>query len=88
MGSIGSCWEDSTCLEATKPLHHTAEPRPPGAHELQQEKPPQGEALSPQRRVALAHGYYRKPMCSNKDPLQTGKEKNSLKATGFILYQE
>ena len=53
------------------------------AHAPQQEEPPEWEALSPQRRVALAHGYYRKPRCSNKDPLQTEKKKKVIQGHWF-----
>ena len=48
-------WEDPTCHEATKPVHHnyrvhttTTEAPAPGASALQQEKPPQWDALAPQ----------------------------------------
>ena len=59
--------EDPTCRGATKPVRHSCwdcalEPgshnywaRLPRAHAPQQEKPPQGEARAPQRRVAPAH---------------------------------
>ena len=46
----------------------TTEACMPRAHTPQQEKPPQGEAHTPQWRVAPACCNERKPACSNKDP--------------------
>ena len=74
--------EDPTCSGATKPMHHNYWAcalelmshnywaRAPRARAPQQEKPPQWEARAPQRRVALAHHSYRKPMHRNEDPMQ------------------
>ena len=48
----------------------TTEACAPGACALPQEKPPQGEARAPQRRVAPARRNWRKPAHSNEDPMQ------------------
>ena len=69
-------WEDPIWRGATKPVHHnswacTLEPashnywaRTPRARAPQQEKPPQWEALTQQRRAAPAH----RNTHSNEDP--------------------
>ena len=44
--------------------------KPPRTHAQQQEKPPQWEACTLQRRVAPAHRNQRKPACNNEDPTQ------------------
>ena len=44
--------EDSTCLRATKPVHHNYWVRVPRAHAPQQEKPEQWEAMHTTTRVA------------------------------------
>ena len=44
---------------------------PTEACDLLQEKPPQSEACTPQRRVASTHCNQRKPSCSNEDPVQS-----------------
>ena len=55
-------WEDATYLKATKPTSHSCEPvhQSPGGsategRALQPERPPQGEARTPQHRGAPAH---------------------------------
>ena len=52
------------------PRATATEARAPRACAPQQEKPPQGEACAPQRRVALARRNYRKLARSNEDPTQ------------------
>ena len=70
--------EDSTCRGATK-AHvpqllslraATTEVRVPKACALQQEKPLQWEASAPQWGVAPTLHSWRKPACSNEDPVQ------------------
>ena len=60
------------------PCTATTSPCMPRAHALQQEKPPLWKAHTLQQRVALAHSEYRKPLCSNRDPMQP-KINNLLK---------
>ena len=52
------------------PCDTTIEAHAPRARASQQEKPPQWEARTPQRRVAPARCNYRKPARSNEDPMQ------------------
>ena len=52
------------------PRAATTEAHAPRARAPQQEKPPQWEARAPQQRVALARRNWRKPACSNEDPMQ------------------
>ena len=52
------------------PRARTTEVHVPGAHAPQQDKPLQWEARAPQRRVAPALRNWRKPACSNEDPMQ------------------
>ena len=73
----------SLCSGACEPqllsLHTTtAEARAPGAHALQQEKPPQGEARALQGRVAPTLRNWREPACSNKGPTQPKINKNKI----------
>ena len=58
-------WEDSTCCEATEPVH----PKYWG-HALQQKQPLQWEAHAPQGGAALARCDWRKPAHDNKNPVQ------------------
>ena len=57
--------EDPTRLRATRPEHHNYWSQCSGAHVLQQEKP-----VHRNQRVAPAHHNWRKPACSNADPVQ------------------
>ena len=67
-----NCW--ACTLEPEPQLLNTrattTEAHTPRAHALQQEKPLQWEALTLQRRVAPARRNQRKPVHSNKDPMQ------------------
>ena len=66
---IDMVWEDSTCCGATRPVQHNywahepklLKPKQPRTSALQQEKPPQWEACSPQLHKAQQ---------SNKDQAQ------------------
>ena len=52
------------------PCAATSEAHRPRAHTPQQDKPPQWEALTLQQRVAPTHHNQRKPVHSNRDPVQ------------------
>ena len=66
--------QHATTTEARAPKAHA-----PRAHALQQEKPLQWEARAPQWRVAPARRNWRKPVRSNKDPMQPKTNKNKNK---------
>ena len=59
-------WEDSACCSATKPMCHNywaqalLKPASSKAHALQQEKPPQWEALAPQLERSPHSPYWRR----------------------------
>jgi len=57
-------------LQLPRPCATATETRVPGAHSPHQEKPPQREARTPQRRVVPASRSQRKNTCSNKEPVQ------------------
>ena len=82
--------EDPTCLGATKPASHNYWARVPQLLKpvrleptlRNKEKPPQWETRTPQWGVAPTRRNYRKPACSNKDPMQSKVNKiNKFKAT-------
>ena len=60
----------------------------PRAHDLQQEKPPQWEALALQRRVAPTHHNWRKPMRSNEDPTQPKINKIKKKRSSTYFFKK
>ena len=67
------------------PRTTTTEARAPRPRALQQEKPKQGEARAPQRRVAPARHNQRKPAHSNEDPTQSKINKiKSLKKKWYF----
>ena len=65
------------------PRATTTEARGPRARAPQQEKPLQWEARTPQRRVARAHCNWRKPTCSNEDPMQPEIKKTKKHMSTF-----
>ena len=62
--------EDPTCCRITMPVHRNYWSRRPRACASPREKPPKREARVPQWRAVPARHNQRKPVHSNKDPVQ------------------
>ena len=76
-------WEEPTCRGAVEPVHRNYRACMPRAHALQQEKPPQWEALALQR-----HSGHRLPQLEKaheqQQRLSTAKNKYIFKKRNWI----
>ena len=91
--------EDSTCIGATKPVHHNSwacglepwvtitEACAPRVHALQQEKPPQWAACAPQLESSPSSPKLEKLVPSNKDVAQPEMKRSARTISASWLYR-